>query len=547
MTAAEHVEIPPSESELPTFVTRPQHTLRTIIVGAGQAGRSLARDLRRVEDFGLLPVGFVDDAPEKQGGRDLESKLPVLGTLDQLQQIVSEQKAEAVVLAIPGLPAARTRELTASATGAGATVRYLPSFIAALQRDVVGSDLRSLDVKALIGRQELHVVSPEVKEIIAGKRVLVTGAGGSIGSELCRQVYAFNPAALYLLDHDESNLHRLQLEIWGEALLSDDANSDLLIADIRDKYRMDQLFRDLRPEVVFHAAAHKHLPLLERHPSEGVKSNAQGTDNLVRAARKYGTERFIMISTDKAADPTSILGASKRLGEMVVQSAAYHAEHRVPTGGAESATGADTDTDSGTDADTEPTVFAAVRFGNVLGSRGSLLTVFAEQIRAGGPVTITHPDATRFFMTIEEAVGLVLEAGRMAKGGEIYVLDMGEPVRIVDLVPRFTQQYNLPEVKIRFTGLRQGEKLDETLFSDKEVRVPTGQDRIFSTISNIDPAEFETLPERLKELYRAAKKNKDAKVRKLLADLLPDYTPAKPIKADQDPNTDLTTPYPDGF
>jgi FlaA1/EpsC-like NDP-sugar epimerase len=526
----ETVEIAQGEPELPAYVTRPQHTLRTLIVGAGQAGRSLARDLRRVEDFGLLPVGFVDDAPEKQGGMDLESKLPVLGTLDQLQQLVSENRAEAVVLAIPGLPAARARELTAAATGAGATVRYLPSFIAALQRDVVGSDLRSLDVKALIGRQELHVVSPEVKEIIAGKRVLVTGAGGSIGSELCRQVYAFNPAALYLLDHDESNLHRLQLEMWGEALLSDDANSDLLIADIRDRHRMDQIFRDLKPEVVFHAAAHKHLPLLERHPSEGVKSNAQGTDNLVRAAVKHGAERFI--STDKAADPTSILGASKRLAEIVVQGAAYEAKQN----GSE-------------------TVFAGVRFGNVLGSRGSLLTVLAEQIRAGGPVTITHPDATRFFMTIEEAVGLVLEAGRMANGGEIYVLDMGEPVRIVDLVPRFTQQYNLPEVPIRFTGLRQGEKLDETLFSGKEERIPTEQARIFSTISHVDPSEFETLPERLEKLYRAAKKNRDVKVREQLAKLLPDYTPAervqvKPVAVVDEAhahNTDLATPYPDGF
>jgi FlaA1/EpsC-like NDP-sugar epimerase len=532
----ETVEIAQGEPELPAYVTRPQHTLRTLIVGAGQAGRSLARDLRRVEDFGLLPVGFVDDAPEKQGGMDLESKLPVLGTLSQLQELVSVNQVEAVVLAIPGLPAQRIRELTAAATGAGATVRYLPSFIAALQRDVVGSDLRSLDVKALIGRQELHVVSPEVKEIIAGKRVLVTGAGGSIGSELCRQVYAFNPAALYLLDHDESNLHRLQLEIWGEALLSDDANSDLLIADIRDRHRMDQIFRDLKPEVVFHAAAHKHLPLLERHPSEGVKSNAQGTDNLVRAAVKHGAERFILISTDKAADPTSILGASKRLAEIVVQSAAYEAKQN----GSE-------------------TVFAAVRFGNVLGSRGSLLTVFAEQIRAGGPVTITHPDATRFFMTIEEAVGLVLEAGRMAAGGEIYVLDMGEPVRIVDLVPRFTQQYNLPEVRIRFTGLRQGEKLDETLFSGKEERIPTQQPRIFSTVSHVDPAEFATLPERLEKLYRAAKKNRDAKVRQHLVKLLPDYTPAARVqKPDQEegaaePNpgnaelADLTTPYPDGF
>ncbi|MFL6114932.1 MAG: polysaccharide biosynthesis protein, partial [Catenulispora sp.] len=336
--------------------------------------------------------------------------------------------------------------------------------------------------------------------------------------------------ALYLLDHDESNLHQLQLEITGSGLLESD---DIIIADIRDRCRIDQVIASVRPELVFHAAAHKHLPLLERHPSEGVKSNAQGTDNLVHAAARYGTERFILISTDKAADPTSVLGASKRLAEIIVQGAA----HEVRTQGAE-------------------TVFAAVRFGNVLGSRGSLLTVLAEQIRAGGPVTITHPDATRFFMTIEEAAGLVLEAGRLAAGGEIFVLDMGEPVRIVDLVPRFTRQYNLPEVPIRFTGLRQGEKLDEALFSGKEERVPTGQPRIFSTVSHVDPADFATLPARLERLYRAAKKNRDPKVRQELARLLPDYTPAhftpthQPLTGPTAPNqylSDLASPYPDGY
>ncbi|MFD0348940.1 polysaccharide biosynthesis protein [Kitasatospora aburaviensis] len=409
------------------------------MVGAGAAGTALVRDLGRAPEFGLAPIGLLDDDPAK-AGQSVDA-VPVLGTLAELTGLAVRHRAQVVALAIPGLAPQRVRALATAAAAAGAAVRYLPSFLAALRREVVGSDMRSLDVNRLIGRHEVHVVSADVRDVIEGRRVLVTGAGGSIGSELCRQVHAFNPSALYMLDHDESNLHRLQLEIWGEALLTDDS---LVIADIRDRPRIQQIFRDLKPDVVFHAAAHKHLPLLERHPSEAVKSNVLGTDHLVEAALATGVERFVLISTDKAADPTSVLGASKRLAELIVQANARDARN-LGTG-----------------------VFSAVRFGNVLGSRGSLLSVLAEQLRSGGPVTITHPDVTRFFMTIEEAVGLVLESGRMAHGGEVFVLDMGEPVRIVDLVHNFAEQVQLgrDEVEIRYTGLRAGEKLNEALFSE---------------------------------------------------------------------------------
>jgi FlaA1/EpsC-like NDP-sugar epimerase len=253
----------------------------------------------------------------------------------------------------------------------------------------------------------MHVVSHAAAAMIKDRTVLVTGAGGSIGSELCRQVFGFGPSRLIMLDHDESNLHRLQLELWGEALLDSD---DCVVADIRDRRRLDQIFSDVKPDIVFHAAAHKHLPLLERHPCEAVKSNVAGTENVLWAALRHQAERFILISTDKAADPTSVIGATKRLAELLVQQEAGGGTH-----------------------------VAAVRFGNVLGSRGSLLTVLAEQIGRGQPITVTHPDMTRFFMTIEEAAGLVIEAARMAEQGEVFVLDMGEPVRIVDVAQSFAE------------------------------------------------------------------------------------------------------------
>ena len=296
------------------FVPTLQKGLRTLIVGAGEAGRALARDLERVRDFGLAPIGFLDDDTSKRVVR----RLPVLGNLSDLLSVVTVQRVDVVLLAIPGLPAEQVRILATTAARVGASVRHLPSFISMLQRDVVGTDLRSLEVGALIGRPEMHVVSPEVQATIRGARVLVTGAGGSIGSELCRQVNGFGPERLVMLDHDESNLHRLQLELTGEGLLDSD---DVVVADIRDARRMGQIIADVRPHIVFHAAALKHLPMLERHPCEGVKSNVAGTLNVVQAAVENGVDRFILISTDKAADPTSVLGATKQLAERVTRHA----------------------------------------------------------------------------------------------------------------------------------------------------------------------------------------------------------------------------------
>lgn len=478
--------------------------LRTLVVGAGEAGRTLARALRRSPNYGLTPIGFLDDAASliRAAG------LPVYRPIGALPQVARDLRADACVVAIPSLPAPRMAAIIEAGRAAGLHVRYLPSFLAAVERDARLSDLRRLRVESLLGRNEVRVVSEKAGTLITNRRVLVTGAGGSIGSELCRQIRGFGPSALYLLDHDESNLHRLQLEITGSGLLEGD---EITIADIRDQRRIDQVFAATRPELVFHAAAHKHLPLLERHVGEAVKSNVRGTHNIVAAAVRHGTSRFVLISTDKAADPTSVLGATKRLAELVVQRAAG-----------------------------DGVTLASVRFGNVLGSRGSFLSVLADQIAHDEPVTVTHPEVERFFMTVEEAVGLVLETAAMAEYAETFVLDMGEPVPIVNLVHNYATQLNLPDVEIRYTGLRPGEKLSEKVFSDAEERVPSAHPKIWATRCTPPPPDFDSL---LDQLYAAADDGQDTCTKDLLRRLVPEYRPSDR----QETAVSAGAPYPDGF
>jgi FlaA1/EpsC-like NDP-sugar epimerase len=478
---------------------------RTLVVGAGAAGRTLVRDLTRHPEYGLTVVGYLDDhVRTRHGGR-----LPVLGPLSALAETVRTQRIDVVMVAIPSMPPVELAGLVREAVRSGARVRYLPSFHAAVQRDSRSGDL-AVPPSTLLGREEVQAVRASTRATVRGRRALVTGAGGSIGSELCRQIHSYDPAALYMLDHDESNLHGLQLEISGEALLDSD---ELLVADIRDRARVRQLFAALRPQVVFHAAAHKHLPLLERHPCEGVKSNVLGTQHLIDAAVEYGAERFVLISTDKAAAPTSVLGATKRAAELIVAD-------RASAG----------------------TAVGSVRFGNVLGSRGSFLHVLAHQIAEHEPVTITDPEVDRFFMTVEEAVLLVLEAGAMAEAGETFVLDMGEPVRIVSLVESYAAQVGAADVDIRFTGLRPGEKLSERLFSDAEDRTRTAHPRISATHPATPPADFQ---HGLDELYAAAEANASDEVLRLLAHLVPDYRP--PAVAVPAAIGLFDSPYPDGF
>ncbi len=481
-----------------------QPGLRTLIVGGGAAARTLIRDLRRSPDYGLRPVACLDDDARVRS----VSGLPVLGRLRDLRRIVREHALEAIVIAIPSLPPETLSALIRDAADTGTRVRFLPSFLSAVERAARAADMRAVRFNALLGRQERRVLQPPTRAMLAGARVLVTGAGGSIGQELCRQIRSYEAASLHMLDHDESNLHTLQLELDGEALLN---SPEVIIADIRDQARIRQVFRTVRPDVVFHAAAHKHLPLLERYPCEGVKSNVLGTQHLVQAAQESGTSRFVLISTDKAADPRSVLGATKRLAEMIVQA---------HSGG--------------------PTQVCSVRFGNVLGSRGSFLTVVAEQVERGDPVTVTDPEVTRFFMTVEEAVGLVLSAAPMAEYGETFVLDMGEPVRIVDLVRRYAEQLHVQDVQIRFTGMRPGEKLHEALFGASEERLPTVNPSVSATRPARLPDDFAG---RLEKLYSAAGDGEDSQVRAMFEDLMPDYTAAAASTAEL--AAALAAPYPD--
>jgi FlaA1/EpsC-like NDP-sugar epimerase len=476
--------------------------LATLVVGAGSAARTLMRDLRSCPDYGLRPVGLLDDDP---GIRSVFGT-PVLGNLADLRGVVREHQIQAIIIAIPSLPQAALSGLIRAAADTGARVRYLPSFLSALEREARAADMRTVSFSDLLGRAEHRILEPSVQAMLTGARVLVTGAGGSIGQELCRQIRSHDPASLHMLDHDESNMHTLELELSGRALLD---SAEIIIADIRDETRIRQVFGSIRPDVVFHAAAHKHLPLLERHPGEGVKTNVLGTQNLVQAAAESGTARLLLISTDKAAEPRSILGATKRLAEMIVQA----------------------------NADGKMQV-CSVRFGNVLGSRGSLLAVVAEQIHHGEPVTITDPDVTRFFMTVEEAVGLVLSAAPMGEFGETFVLDMGEPVRIVDLVRRYAKQLRMPDVQIHFTGLRPGEKLHETLFGEREQRLPTVNSAISAARPERLPDNFTAL---LDKLYGAAAGGDDELVRTLLGELVPEYQSAEGMAAA------LASPYPDEF
>ncbi len=479
---------------------------RAVIVGAGSAGAALANDLARVTSFGLEPIGFVDDDVMKQ--HEYVSGLPVVGTLDELSEVIELCRADVVLIAIPSMSSQEVRKIAIRAAACGVSVRHLPPFLAALTREIAGSDLRALHIGALIGRHEMHVASRSVASVLAGKRVLVTGAGGSIGSELCRQIHGFQPESLVMVDHDESNLHRLQLDLWGEAMLD---TASIVVADIRDTERLHQIFRDHRPEIVFHAAALKHLPVLEWHPCEGVKSNVAGTENLVRAAIEHDVEKFVLISTDKAANPSSVLGATKRLAEMVLTSYQSSA-----------------------------TSLCAVRFGNVLGSRGSLLHVLREQLAAGAAVTVTHPDVTRFFMTIEEAVGLVLEAARMSDGQGTYILDMGDPVKIVDLVRNFADLLNVDNVDFRFTGLRAGEKLEEELWGDGEQRLDTEHPRISKTVPAATCPGFRS---RLHDLYDAAQHNRPDEVVEHLRLLVPEYRPTARLE----PALAALAPYPDDY
>jgi FlaA1/EpsC-like NDP-sugar epimerase len=417
---------------------------RMIVFGAGEGAAQVITALLRNPDSKFVPVAIVDDDASKQHLRI--RNVPVRGRRENLREVAAAAHADTMLIAIPSADAALVRELSEVGVGAGLEVRVLPPVGELLDGRVGEQDIRRLTEADLLGRREIDTDVQAIAGYLAGRRVLVTGAGGSIGSELSRQLAKIKPESLVLLDRDESALHAVQLSIEGRALLD---SRELVVADLRDRPRMEEVFAEHRPEVVFHAAALKHLPLLQLHPEEGVKTNVWATRHLLEVSLAHGVTRFVNVSTDKAADPTSVLGYTKRITERLSAAANRRG----------------------------PGAYLSVRFGNVLGSRGSVLTTFRAQIEAGGPVTVTHPDASRYFMTIEEAVQLVIQAGAIGEGGEVLVLDMGERVRIADLARRLIEQHE-PPVEIVYTGLRSGEKVDEVLIGRTEVSESTSHELI---------------------------------------------------------------------
>ncbi|HXH65312.1 MAG TPA: nucleoside-diphosphate sugar epimerase/dehydratase, partial [Mariprofundaceae bacterium] len=455
----------------------------------------LVRDLLRGGAY--IPVGFLDDAADKQH-RDIHG-VPVLGRLADLADVASRQEIDVVLLAMPSAPAPVLRKVVEQCQKLNLACRTLPSVREMAHGKVEVSRLRKVQIDDLLGREIIRIDNPEIQGFIRGRCVMITGAGGSIGSELCRQVAEYQPAALVLVDHGEFNLYRIEQEL---------ANLDPVpafhahLGDIRDIARMRWLFARYRPDVVLNAAAYKHVPMVEDNPIEGVKTNVLGTCQLADLAVEFGVGTFVQVSTDKAVNPANVMGATKRAAEIYCQNL---------------------------DARAEDTAFITTRFGNVLGSAGSVVPLFEEQIRHGGPVTVTHPEITRYFMTIPEAVSLILQAGSMGRGGEIFVLDMGEPVRIVDLAEQMIRLSGLEpgrDIEVRFTGLRPGEKLYEELFHQSEDLTGTRHPKLMLAASR--SMAWRDVQGHLKRLSEAVAEGDVDQVRLLLRRMIPEYVPAMP-------------------
>lgn len=413
---------------------------RTLIIGAGAAGTMVTRQLLNNIDSELLPVAFVDDNVKKQNLDILG--IPVVGGINRIVQSVKELEINNIIIAIPSLRKKELNTIFQECTKTSAKTKILPMLEDLVTGKVSVNQFRDVQVEDLLGREVIELDMEKISGSITNKVVLVTGAGGSIGSEICRQISKFNPKTLVLLGHGENSIYSIEMEL-KEIFTNTSIEFVTEIADLQDEKKMMTVMKKYCPHVVYHAAAHKHVPLMERNPEEAIKNNIIGTVNAANAAKKSNVETFVMISTDKAVNPTSVMGASKRLAEMMIQDMNKNSK----------------------------TKFVAVRFGNVLGSRGSVIPLFKKQIEKGGPVTVTHPEMVRYFMTIPEASRLVIQAGALAKGGEIFVLDMGDPVKIVDLAKNLIKLSgnSLEEIGIEFTGIRPGEKLFEELLNEEEV------------------------------------------------------------------------------
>jgi FlaA1/EpsC-like NDP-sugar epimerase len=468
---------------------------RILVVGAGEAGMLVARELQRNPQLGMTPIGFLDDERVKVGKRI--QGLPVLAMLESLSDVVAEHRVNEVIIAMPTAPGRMLREVAESCRRAGVKSRTVPGLFELLDGNVSVSRLRPIEIADLLRRDSV-AVKDDTATYLAGRTVLVTGAGGSIGFELCRQIARAKPSNLVLLGHGENSIFDAEAALRATF---PDLRLHAVIADIRDRGRIDRVFDRFRPTIVFHAAAHKHVPLMEENPEEAVTNNVVGTANIARAAHRVDTERLVLISSDKAVSPSSMMGASKRMAERVVHDAARRYSR----------------------------AFIVVRFGNVLGSRGSVVPVFQQQIAAGGPITITHPDMKRYFMTIPEAVHLVLQAGRIGRGGELFVLDMGVPVRIADLATDLIRLSGLSEdeIPVVVTGVRPGEKLEETLWE----RGSTVKETVHSQIMQVfehDESGTDRTEQSVGALEAAAEQGDRLAIAAILAECIATFAPPVP-------------------
>ncbi|HEY5958866.1 MAG TPA: nucleoside-diphosphate sugar epimerase/dehydratase, partial [Polyangiaceae bacterium] len=464
--------------------------LPTLLIGAGQAGAQVAKEIEKRPDLGLLPVGFIDDDRNKIGST--VHGIRVWGSIDELPMIAERYGAHQVLVTIADLEPKRLRQILARCEEARLKAKILPGLYQLIDEQAGLGRLRDVSIEDLLGREAVKLDMALVGDFLTGKRVLVSGAGGSIGSELCRQIVRFRPASLVLVERSEFALFTIHQELLAHA-------RDLVliprICDITDAPRLEKVFEEDQPQVVFHAAAHKHVPMMEFNPGEALKNNVFGTKAIADAADRHQTEAFVFISTDKAVNPTSVMGATKRVAEMYVQALSKRSQ----------------------------TKYVAVRFGNVLGSTGSVIPTFKAQIAAGGPVTVTHPEMKRYFMTIPEASQLVMQAAAMGSGGEIFVLDMGEPVKIIDLAHDLIRLSGLVpgiDIKVEVSGIRPGEKLFEELGFDAERMSKTAHPRIFT--GRLAPSSLNSIESALSQLHRFAGSTNLEEVRKALRQVVPE-------------------------